>query len=77
MQECSWKRDRSAAEQHVRGIRGPAGKMLSAGVEHLGEPRELIEEVMFEHVMTRRMKLNSFLPFVAICAASAPAARLY
>jgi len=51
---------------------GPGGRMLRAGVEHLGEPRELVEEVMYERVLDARLRLNRFLPFVAICAASAP-----
>jgi biopolymer transport protein ExbB len=41
-------------------------------VEHLGEPRELIEEIMYETVLTTRLKVNRLLPFIAICAASAP-----
>ena len=51
---------------------GPSGRMLSAGARHLGEPRDLVEEVMFEQVLTERLKLQSWLPFVAICATSAP-----
>ncbi len=46
--------------------------MLTAGAEHLREPRELIEEVMYEVMLTTRLKLQGFLPFIAICAASAP-----
>jgi biopolymer transport protein ExbB len=46
--------------------------MLALGVEHLREPRELIEEVMYERVLTTRLQLNRMLPFIAICAASAP-----
>jgi biopolymer transport protein ExbB len=46
--------------------------MLAAGVEHMGEPAELVEEVMYEHGMSARLKLQRFLPFVAICASSAP-----
>ena len=38
----------------------------------IGEPRDLVEEVMFEQVLTERLKLQSWLPFVAICATSAP-----
>jgi biopolymer transport protein ExbB len=51
---------------------GPAGRMLARGAAHVREPRELIEEVMYEHVLDTRLKLNRFLPFVAITAASAP-----
>ena len=53
-------------------IAGPTGKMLASGAEHLGEPAELIEEVMYETVLTTRLKVERFIPFVAICAASAP-----
>lgn len=51
---------------------GPVGGMLAVGTEHLGEPRELIEEVMYENLLTTKLRLNSLLPFIAICAASAP-----
>ncbi|MFH1998206.1 MAG: MotA/TolQ/ExbB proton channel family protein [Planctomycetota bacterium] len=61
-----------AAVSEVAKIKGPVGRMLTAGVEHLKESRELIEEVMYEKVLTTRLKLMSFLPFIAICAASAP-----
>ncbi|MEY2980346.1 MAG: Biopolymer transport protein ExbB [Planctomycetota bacterium] len=60
------------AGSRARKMRGPVGRMLAAGVEHLREPRELIEEVMYERVLTTRLKVQSYLPFVAICAASAP-----
>ncbi len=64
--------DHATAKQLAQSMRGPAGRMLAAGAEHLGEPRELIEEVMFEKLLTTRLKLQSWLPFVAICATSAP-----
>ena len=53
-------------------MRGPVGKLLRVGVEHLHEPRELIEEVMFEDVLTTRLRVQGYLPFIAITAASAP-----
>ncbi|MCC7398480.1 MAG: MotA/TolQ/ExbB proton channel family protein [Planctomycetes bacterium] len=64
--------DRGAAVQQAGTLRGPVGRMLRAGAEHLDEPRELVEEVMFEQALSARLKLNSWLPFVAICATSAP-----
>lgn len=64
--------DKGSAIEQAEAIGGPAGAMLQAGAEHLGEPRELVEEVMFERVLSTRLKLNSWLPFVAICATSAP-----
>ncbi len=65
-------RDLDGAKQAAKAIRGPSGKMLVAGVEHLHEPRELIEEVMYETVLSTRLRLQRMLPFIAICAASAP-----
>ncbi|MCA8977307.1 MAG: MotA/TolQ/ExbB proton channel family protein [Planctomycetes bacterium] len=64
--------DHDGAVGEAAAIAGPAGKMLQAGVEHLDEPRELIEEVMYEHVLATRLKLQRMLPFIAITASSAP-----
>lgn len=65
-------KDVVAAKNAAEAIRGPAGRMLATGVAHLGEPRDLIEEVMYETVLETRLRLNRFLPFIAICAAAAP-----
>lgn len=64
--------DKQSAIEQAAAIGGPAGEMLRAGAEHLGEPRELVEEVMFEEVLSTRLRLQSWLPFIAICATSAP-----
>jgi biopolymer transport protein ExbB len=66
------QKDASAAADVAGSIRGPAGEMLAAGVEHICEPRDLIEEVMFEKVLAAKLKLQGLLPFVAISASSAP-----
>ena len=58
--------------REANAIGGPAGTMLAAGVEHLEEPHELIEEVMYETVLATRLKLQRLLPFIAISASSAP-----
>jgi biopolymer transport protein ExbB len=64
--------DRQAAIELAEAVGGPTGAMLLAGAHHLGEPRELVEEVMFEQVMSTRLRLQGWLPFVAIAATSAP-----
>ncbi len=66
------RRDEEGAKQAAGAMRGPVGAMLSTGVEHIREPRELIEEVMYENVLVTKLKVNRMLPFIAICAASAP-----
>jgi biopolymer transport protein ExbB len=64
--------DEKKAASLAAAIGGPTGKMLSVGVEHMKEPPALIEEVMYEKILTAKMKLQRFLPFVAISAAAAP-----
>lgn len=64
--------DAESAQRRVKELRGPAGKMLTAGVANLGRSRDLIEEVMYERLLITKTKLQAALPFIAICAASAP-----
>jgi len=70
--EAVSSRDRGAAMEQARRIGGPTGLMLARGVEHMQAPRELVEEIMYETVLTTRLKLQRALPFIAICAAAAP-----
>lgn len=64
--------DLAGAQAEAKAMRGPAGKMLRTGVEHIDEPRDLIEEVMYERVLSTRLKLQRMLPFIQISAAAAP-----
>lgn len=64
--------DKTMAADIANSIGGPVGEMLASGIEHIKEPRDLIEEVMYEKMLSAKMKLQSLLPFVAISASSAP-----
>ncbi|MEX1024617.1 MAG: MotA/TolQ/ExbB proton channel family protein [Planctomycetota bacterium] len=64
--------DRELAREKAKKVGGPVGRMLTAGVEHLDEPKELIEEVLYERMLTSKVELHSLLPFIAICAAASP-----
>jgi len=46
--------------------------MFMTGIQHFGEKRGMLEELMFEHILSTRPKLERFLPFLAITAAAAP-----
>ncbi|MGK0520697.1 MAG: biopolymer transport protein ExbB [Planctomycetota bacterium] len=70
--ECIDSNDHDGALECAAAMPGPAGRMLEAGMQHLGEPRDLVEEVMFEKMLSSRLRLQAWLPFVAICATSAP-----
>jgi biopolymer transport protein ExbB len=60
------------AKRKIALVKGPAGDMLQSAANHLHQPKELIEEVMYERMMKARTRMNKTLPFIAVCASSAP-----
>ncbi|MFL3656687.1 MAG: MotA/TolQ/ExbB proton channel family protein [Opitutales bacterium] len=50
----------------------PARAMLVNAVEHADEPLELVEEVMYESMLSVQPKLERFLNVIAVTAATAP-----
>lgn len=66
------QKDQARALALVNKMRGMTGRMLKAGVEVLDQPRELVEEAMFEKMLDAKASLNRFIPFVAVSAACAP-----
>jgi biopolymer transport protein ExbB len=61
-----------AALAHAKSVGGPAGQMLCSAVENASEDREVIEEVLYETIIKTQPKLERFLPFIAVVAATAP-----
>ncbi|MEM9481114.1 MAG: MotA/TolQ/ExbB proton channel family protein [Verrucomicrobiota bacterium] len=72
MMVCLVNNEEEKARNIARKVKGPIGKMLEAGIENHEEPRDLVEEVMYEKVLFARARLNSFIPFIKITAAAAP-----
>ncbi len=64
--------DAEGARRQAQQVRGVAGDILSTGVEHAGEKRGVLEELLFEKILEVRPTLERFLPFLAIAAAAAP-----
>ncbi|MDW8310351.1 MAG: MotA/TolQ/ExbB proton channel family protein, partial [Verrucomicrobiales bacterium] len=64
--------DRTKATATASSIAGPVGDMLHAAIDHCREPKEFIEEVMYEKMLATRPKLEKLLPFIALSAAAAP-----
>lgn len=64
--------DTPGAEAKARGVAGPVGAMLVRAVEHAREPKEYIEEVMYEEMLQTKPRLETWLPFLALAAAAAP-----
>ncbi len=50
----------------------PARGMLLAAVEHADESTEMVEEVMYEAMLTTQPRLERFLNVIAVTAAAAP-----
>lgn len=57
---------------YARGIKGPVGSMLVAALENIDADDDLIEEILYEKVLSTQPKLERFLPFIAVTAATAP-----
>ena len=70
--EALSSKDRVQIDAALKNIRGPAGVMLRAGVALIDQPRELIEEAMFEKILQAKFRINRFIPFIAVTAACAP-----
>jgi biopolymer transport protein ExbB len=66
------KGSREAASRRASSVPGVAGEMLTTGVANVGEKRGVLEELLFEKVLSVRPNLERFLPFLAITAAAAP-----
>ncbi|QBG47221.1 MotA/TolQ/ExbB proton channel family protein [Verrucomicrobia bacterium S94] len=64
--------DHKMAAAEIEKLRGPTAAMLTSGIEHINEPKELVEEVMYETMLTTRMSVNKFTPVLAVCASTAP-----
>ena len=64
--------DEGSATRRAKELKGPGGRMLEAGVGTMRQSRDLMEEVMFERVLVTKNRLGKALPFIAVCAASAP-----
>ena len=65
-------KDQARAVALASKLYGPAGRMLKVGCERLNQPKELIEEAMFEKLLIARAQLNRFIPFIGVAAACAP-----
>ena len=46
--------------------------MVQVGVKHFHSKRRVLEELLFEKIVSMRPKLERFLPFIAVTAAAAP-----
>jgi biopolymer transport protein ExbB len=64
--------DRDAAMKKASAIPGEAGAMIQIGVGKFHEKRRVLEESLFEKLVTIKPHLERFLPFLALTAAAGP-----
>ena len=64
--------DRQKATAAAESVPGVGGGLLAKGVEHSEEKRGILEEILYEKILTVRPRLERFLPFMALTAAAAP-----
>lgn len=60
------------AQRAARQIQGPVGRILEAALLHWREPKEAVEEVLYERMLALRPRWERGLPFLALAAAAAP-----
>jgi biopolymer transport protein ExbB len=63
---------RAEAAKKASVIPGDAGELIRIGVENFHEKRRVLEESLFEKLVTIKPKLDSYLPFLALTAAAGP-----
>ncbi len=60
------------AMKHASTIKGPVGQLMETAVLHCNEPKEHIEEALYEQMLNTKPALERWMPFVALSAATAP-----
>jgi biopolymer transport protein ExbB len=63
---------REEARTRIERVRGPVGEMLEVALAHVDEPKEYLEEVMYEKMLSTKPRLEALLPVIALTAACAP-----
>ena len=61
-----------AAKGAALAVGGAGGELLLTGIDNIEEKRGTLEEILYEKILSIRPKLERFLPFMALTAASAP-----
>ena len=57
---------------YAQKIKGPVGALLTAAVNNHHKDKEHVEEILYEKMIEAQPKLERFLPFIAVTAATAP-----
>lgn len=64
--------DKDQAMAHAKSVKGPVGEMLVSAVNYSDGDTDLLEEVLYEKIITTQPNLERMLPLIAVTAATAP-----
>ena len=56
----------------AKKIKGPSGELLEIAIRNKGQSKELLEEILYEKMLNTKPKLDRYLAFVSLTAATAP-----
>ena len=56
----------------AKRIRGPAGELLEIAIHNKSQSKDLLEEILYEKMLHTKPKLDRFLAFLSLTAATAP-----
>jgi len=66
------KNDTASALALAKRIKGPVGGLLETAIQNTGQSKEMLEEILYERMLHTKPKLDRFLPFISLTAATAP-----
>ncbi|MGB1745866.1 MAG: MotA/TolQ/ExbB proton channel family protein, partial [Limisphaerales bacterium] len=64
--------DTASALALAKRIKGPAGELLETAIQNTDQSKEMLEEILYERMLHTKPKLDRFLPFISLTAATAP-----
>lgn len=64
--------NKKAAVEEAAQIKGKAGELIQLAVRRHDTKRRVLEELLYEKLLSIRPRLERFLPFLAVTAAAAP-----
>ena len=64
--------DTASALALAKRIKGPVGELLETAIQNTGQSKEMLEEILYERMLQTKPKLDRFLPFISLTAATAP-----
>ncbi len=66
------REDTETAERHCKALSRPLCSVIREGIRHRNAPKDQLEEIMREQMLSQTPSLERFLSPLAVCASAAP-----